>query len=53
MDDTLQELRHTAPKMLFRHYRGRAKNRKAQAKKFFTIVPAETKPVIQMKAGAA
>jgi integrase len=46
LDDTLQELGHTDPKMLFRHYRGLAKNRKAQATKFFNIMPAEAKKAI-------
>ncbi len=41
LDDTLQELGHTDPKMLFRHYLGLAKNRKGQAKEFFSILPAE------------
>ena len=40
LDDTLQELGHTDPKMLFRHYRGLAKNRKAQAEEFFSIIPS-------------
>jgi integrase len=54
IDDTLQELGHTDPKMLFRHYRGLAKNRKAQAIKYFQIEPAEAGKIIPMqKAGAA
>jgi integrase len=39
LDDTLQELGHTDPKMLFRHYRGLAKNRKKQAEEFFSLHP--------------
>jgi len=48
VDETLHQLGHTDSKMLQRHYKGLAKNRKAQAEKFFQIVPdAETK-IIQM-----
>ncbi len=54
IDDTLQELGHTDPKMLFRHYRGLAKNRKAQAGKFFEIEPKSEGKIIKMeKEGAA
>ncbi len=42
IDDTLQELGHVDTKMLFKHYRGLAKNRKAQAKQFFNILPEDT-----------
>jgi len=48
IDETMQELGHTDPKMLFRHYRGLAKNRKAQAQKFFEIVPGEKANVISL-----
>jgi len=52
IDDTLQELGHTDPKMLFRHYRGLAKNRKAQAQKFFEIKPnAKTKIIHLQRTG--
>ncbi|NLX26973.1 MAG: site-specific integrase [Lentisphaerae bacterium] len=54
LDDTLQELGHTDPKMLFKHYRGLAKNRKAQAQKFFEIAPATGEKVLKIeKQGAA
>lgn len=54
IDETMQELGHTDPKMLFKHYRGLAKNRKAQAEKFFKIMPnTETKVIPLLKAGAA
>jgi len=49
LDDTLQELGHTDPKMLFRHYRGLAKNRKTQAKKFFEIEPNSEAKVIEFQ----
>jgi integrase len=39
MDDTIQELGHTDTKMLFKHYRGLAKNRKRQASAYFKIAP--------------
>jgi integrase len=54
VDETLHQLGHTDSKMLQRHYKGLAKNRKAQAEKFFQIVPdAETKIIQMKKAGAA
>jgi integrase len=46
MDDTIQELGHTDTKMLFKHYRGLAKNRKAQAKAYFDIEPETGSKVI-------
>lgn len=46
MDDTIQELGHTDTKMLFKHYRGLAKNRKKQAKAYFNIAPAEDAKII-------
>lgn len=39
MEDTMQELGHTTSQMLFRHYRGLAKNRKVKANEYFLIVP--------------
>jgi integrase len=39
IDSTMLELGHTDSKMLFKHYRGLAKNRKAQSEKFFSILP--------------
>ncbi|VGO16874.1 hypothetical protein PDESU_05466 [Pontiella desulfatans] len=48
MDDTIQELGHTDTKMLFKHYRGLAKNRKNQAKEYFKIAPAKNAKVIQI-----
>ena len=50
LDDTLEELGHTDPKMLFRHYRGLAKNRNAQAKKFFNIAPKEGAKILNIPA---
>jgi len=35
----MQELGHTTSQMLFRHYRGLAKNRKVKANEYFLIVP--------------
>lgn len=49
IDETMQELGHTDPKMLFKHYRGLAKNRKAQAQKFFAIEPHSEAAVIQFQ----
>jgi hypothetical protein len=50
----LHEPGHTSPAMLFKHYRGLAKNRKARAEKFFEIVPNGEGKIIQLKkAGAA
>jgi integrase len=49
IDETMQELGHTDPKMLFKHYRGLAKNRKAQAQKFFAIEPDSEAAVIQFR----
>jgi hypothetical protein len=46
MDDTIQELGHTDTKMLFKHCRGLAKNRKAQATAYFNIVPETGSKVI-------
>lgn len=46
MDDTIQELGHTDTKMLFKHYRGLAKNRKNQAKTYFGIKPTANAKVI-------
>jgi integrase len=48
MDDTIQELGHTDTKMLSKHYRGLAKNRKKQAKAYFKISPAESAKIIPM-----
>ncbi|VGO17749.1 hypothetical protein PDESU_06351 [Pontiella desulfatans] len=48
MDDTIQELGHTDTKMLFKHYRGLAKNRKNQAKAYFKIAPAKEAKIIPM-----
>ena len=47
LDETLQELGHTSPAMLFKHYRGLAKNRKEQAQKFFAIEPGTETRLIQ------
>lgn len=46
VDDTIQELGHTDTKMLFKHYRGLAKNRKSQAKLYFGIEPCAGSKVI-------
>lgn len=52
VDDTIQELGHTDTKMLFKHYRGLAKNRKAQAKRYFNIEPETGSKIIPLsKAG--
>ncbi|VGO15723.1 Tyrosine recombinase XerC [Pontiella desulfatans] len=48
MDDTIQELGHTDTKMLFKHYRGLAKNRKNQAREYFKIAPAKEAKIIPM-----
>ncbi|MDD3275431.1 MAG: tyrosine-type recombinase/integrase [Kiritimatiellales bacterium] len=54
LDETLHRLGHTDSKMLQRHYKGLAQNRKAQAEKFFKIMPStETKVIPLSKAGAA
>ncbi|MDF7824070.1 tyrosine-type recombinase/integrase [Pontiellaceae bacterium B12227] len=39
IEDTLEELGHSDTQMLFRHYKGLAKNRKEQAKKYFDTRP--------------
>jgi integrase len=49
LDDTMHELGHTDPKMLFRHYRGLARNRKEQAQKFFEIEPNSETALIQFQ----
>ncbi|MDF7825827.1 tyrosine-type recombinase/integrase [Pontiellaceae bacterium B12227] len=43
IDATIQELGHTNSKMLFKHYRGLAKNREKEAKKCFDIKPQREK----------
>ena len=54
VDETLHQLGHTDSIMLQRHYKGLAKNRKAQAQKFFEIMPDTEGKIIQMKkAGVA
>jgi len=48
MDDTIQELGHADTKMLFKHYRGLAKNRKTQANKYFSILPLKKNQIIAL-----
>ena len=43
IDQTVQELGHTSPQMLFQNYFGLAKNRTDQAEKYFQIEPKQTK----------
>ncbi len=43
IDKTTLELGHSGSEMLFKHYRGLAKNRKAQAQKYFSIYPSNPK----------
>ncbi|MDF7801803.1 tyrosine-type recombinase/integrase [Pontiellaceae bacterium B1224] len=49
IDDTVEELGHTDTKMLFENYRGLAKNRKEQAKKFFSITPSASAKIILLQ----
>lgn len=53
LDETLHRLGHTDSKMLQRHYKGLAKNRRAQAQAFFKIAPAKSGKVIKLKTKAA
>ncbi|QHI68424.1 site-specific integrase [Tichowtungia aerotolerans] len=53
LDETLHRLGHTDSKMLQRHYKGLAKNRKAQAQSYFQIKPATAGKVVQIKKSKA
>lgn len=53
LDETLHRLGHTDSKMLQRHYKGLAKNRKAQAEKYFQIRPEKAGKVVPLKKAEA
>ena len=46
LDETLEQLGHSNPAMLFKHYKGLARNRKEQAHKYFESMPQSEKTII-------
>lgn len=50
-EETYEQLGHTTSKTLFLWYKGKAKNRKVQAKRYFEIAPAPAEKIVQFKAG--
>ncbi len=53
LDAVTLEVGHTSTAILFRHYRGLAKNREAQARAYFNIMPAAIKAGNVIKIGVA